>query len=801
MSAVDADLDATRKHGAPVRVGENRTAALPRNRARLAPVFVIVNTTMLWLATIIATSALWPIYRDSALVVLVAVALVVGSAVAIAGAILRWGSPVVMLATIIAFLVVGVPVAVPTKAQYGVFPTFEGLLDLVTGVALSWKQLLTISLPVADYQALLVPALVLVLVTVVVGLTIALRARRGEPAVLAPIALFILATAFGPNFPSRPLDAPIALLVVVLLWITWLRWYRRRAAIRLLLNQSAAATGAAVVSPRGEPGLPGVRTTLATLLILAIASAGAVAIVGWLPPTADRTVLRTAIQPPFDPRNYVSPLSGFRKYFTEPTVSSVLFRVTGLPKDGRIRIATMDTYDGVVYAVGSSALTSESGSFTRVPSAYDQSGVKGDHVTLGVTIHDYSSVWLPTAGKFESVDFSGTRAGALRDAFYYNDVSGTAAVIGGVESGDSYTLKAVLPDQPTTSEISTLQPGSATVPKAKSVPDALTAKLEEYVGKVQGAGPRLAAMLSGLAAEGYISHGIGADEPASRSGHAADRISELMTAPRMVGDAEQYAVAAALMADDIGFPTRVVFGFVPSGGTVTGADVSAWIEVNTAQYGWVTIDPTPPFREIPPEQPEDNTQVTRPQTIVPPPVTQSETFDRPSTPDTQQDLPPDLDQVLQFVLGLLRVGAWVLVGVAIVLAPFIVVIAAKLRRRRLRRSAPNIVDRISGGWQEFEDSVIDHGISPAASATRSEVASIAGGQQSQVLAAVADRAVFSPGEPDAADADSVWRAVDELEASLDEGLTRWQRIAVRISLRSLGGYSVRTLFRDKRNAP
>ena len=38
-----------------------------------------------------------------------------------------------------------------------------------------WKQLLTITLPVGSYQALLVPAFLLVLVTVVVGLSLALR--------------------------------------------------------------------------------------------------------------------------------------------------------------------------------------------------------------------------------------------------------------------------------------------------------------------------------------------------------------------------------------------------------------------------------------------------------------------------------------------------------------------------------------------------------------------------------------------------------------------------------------------------
>ena len=94
-----------------------------------------------------------------------------------------------------------------------------------------------------------------------------------------------------------------------------------------------------------------------------------------------------------------------------------------------------------------------------------------------------------------------------------------------------------------------------------------------------------------LKAEGYISHGVGDDEPASRSGHSADRITELLTDQRMIGDAEQYAVTAALMARQLGFPARVVFGFAPEGAggvaRVTGDSVTAWIEVDTAENGWV----------------------------------------------------------------------------------------------------------------------------------------------------------------------------------------------------------------------
>lgn len=754
--------------------------------------FILINTAMLWLATIIASTALWPIYSGTPLIVLIAVALPVGSIIAILGAVFRWPGWLVMLVTIAAFVLVGVPLAVPSKAQFVVLPTLDGLIDLIAGVALGWKQLLTITLPVGDYEALLVPALVLVLLTAVVGLSVALRARHPELAALAPIALFIIGTAFGANYPNRPYDAPIALMVAILFWLVWMRWYRRRAAIRLL----AAASGDGVVSTAApDISTAGLRTVIGAALIMTIASTAAIATAGVLPPTQDRTVLRTSIEQPFDPRDYVSPLAGLRRYLQPALADTVLFDVAGLPEDARVRIATLDTYDGVVFSVGSDKVTSESGSFTRVPYRFDQSAIEGDRVDVSVQLEGYSGVWVPTVGQFESIEFGGANATTLRNSFYYNDTSGTAAVIDGVGTGDSYDLSAVLPVQPSDAQLSELDPGSALVPEATGVPEELTAKLDEYVTGIDGPGERLVAMLDGLAAEGYISHGISDDEPPSRSGHAADRIAELLSSPRMIGDAEQYAVAAALMARDIGYPSRVVFGFDPSSDRVTGSDVTAWIEVSTAQFGWVSIDPVPPVREIPEELPDETSQVSRPPTIVTPPVVESERLDRQTAPDSEQELPADLDPVLQALLAVLRVLGWLAVVAAIVVAPFLVIIAAKVRRRRLRRTAPTAIERISGGWQEFEDAVVDHGLSPAASATRSEVASIAGGVRSQVLAAVADRAIFSPDEPPESDVESVWHAVDELRGSLGHGLTRWQRLKAGISLRSLGGYSVRKLFK------
>ncbi len=759
--------------------------------------FVIVNTLLLWAATAIAASALWPIYQDVRFITLVAVTTVLGTIVAILGAVFRWKSFVVMLAGFAVLLAAGVPLAVPDQAIAGFLPSLDGIRELLAGVALGWKHLLTIALPVGDYQALLVPAFVLVLTSTIVALSIALRAKWGELGVLPPIAMFVAAIAFGPETVPWPVPGALAMLAVVLLWLIWRRWRKRRESIRSLTR----ATDLAGSESSGDSGV-GARTLLAGGVLLAVAAAASIGAASALPPTGDRDVLRTTIEQPFDPRAYPSPLAGFRKYLRDDRVRDTVFTVTGLPANGRIRIATLDSYDGIVYAVGSEQVDSASGSFVRIPSGVDQSATEGDPVEVEVTIGAYDGVWLPTVGRFERVDFGGDRAGRLRDAFYYNDTSGTAAVIGGLGSGDSYRLDALLPSQPTEAQLGGATPGSADVPRLGDLPDELALTLDGYVQGIDDPGERLIAALSALKEEGYISHGLDPDDPPSRSGHAADRITELFTAPRMISDAEQYAVAAALMARQLGFPARVVFGFVPEDGgasvDIRGEDVTAWIEVSTAEFGWVTLDPVPEERPIPEEEPEDPTQVARPQSIVPPPPDRADADQNQSTPDSEREEPDAIDPVLLAILGVLRVAGLVLAIAGVLMAPFLFIIAAKIRRRRLRRSSPDTLQRIRGGWDEFADTVVDHGYSPPASATRSELAAVVGTLPSRVLAAVADRAVFSPGDPQPEDADHVWDAVGELRAVLDGNVNRRQRVKALISLRSLGGYSVRNLIKGAR---
>ncbi|PJJ61563.1 transglutaminase-like domain-containing protein [Compostimonas suwonensis] len=764
--------------------------------------FVIANALATLLAVAVSSSTLWPIYRDGSFLVLVAVAAVVGVVIAILGAVFRWPSYLVVVVSVLAYLVMGVPLAIPSEAVAGVLPTPGGILDLLAATALGWKQLVTISVPVGDYQALLVPALVVVFGASVVSLTIALRSRYRELAAVPPVVVFLVGIAFGPQSVLAPVLQGLALLVVLLGWVVALRWQRRAAAIRRLAEQST--------SPLTDRRTGGARTAVGAVLVVAVAVvAGAGATVA-VATTTERDVVRSHVEQPFDPRAYPSPLAGFRSYLQAERSTEPMLTVAGLPEGGRLRIATMDSYDGIVYAVGGGDPQSDSGSFARVPYQLDQSALSGEQAQIEVTVDAYSGVWVPGIGQLEQIEFQGPRAERLGDAFYYNDLTGTGVVVGGLAAGDAYSARSIVLPAVGADGAGSLEPGDAVLPALGEVPDELATVLDDVTAGQQTPGGKLAAALAFLASDGYISHGVAENEPASRSGHSVDRLRQLLTEVPMLGDQEQYAVLAAIMARKLGFPARVVIGFDPSspavaradaaasasdGGpvTLTGADISAWIEVQDSARGWVTIDPNPALRDIPEKQPDEATQVARPQSVVDPPPeeTNREQDDTPPR-NSEEDPPPAPDTFLAILLAVLTIGGWSLLALAILVSPFLAVIIAKVRRRRLRRTVDDPVGRIDGAWREFADAAVDHGFEPPPSATRSEIAATVGGMRPLVLASVSDRADFSPDATSDHDASQVWLAVDELRRWLGAHKTRWQRLRALVSLRSLGGYSGRS---------
>lgn len=746
---------------------------------------VVINGVVLAVAIGVAISTLWPVYQGTAFIIAAGGGTLLGLTIATLGARWRASALIVMLATIAGYLVFGVPLAVPSGAIFGVLPSITGLTDLLSGAALSWKQLLTIVTPVGSYQALLVPVFILTLLAAVVGMTIALRAKYGELAVLAPIVLFVAAILLGPTTAFAPIETALVLAILLVFWAMWMQRTRRAAAVAKLAQRAPHLQESALTRR-----ITRTRTVLTAAVILALAVAGGAAASVALPASAPRDVLRRHAEQPFDPRDYPSPLSAFRSYLLPDQVDRTLMTVSGLPADGHIRLASLDTYDGIVYSVGSAEVTSASGSFTRLPYRLDQSGVPGDEVRISVTIDGYRGVWVPGVGKLASIRFASDDAAKLTDAFYYNDLGATGAIVGGLSNGDAYSSTAIVPEA--IDDLGSLRPGTAVLPPILVEPDGLRDALAAWVNVDDSPGDQLAEMIAGMRRDGYVSHGLSPDEPPSRSGHAADRITQLVTDQPMLGDGEQYAVAAALMARLIGFPARVVVGFVPAvSGTgaavaVTGSDIAAWIEVQDSSGVWRSVDPNPEVRPVPDKEPEKPTVVSRPQVVVPPPPEDPRQQEDPAVP---QKVPEDDkqagDPVIAALLFAATIAGWVVLGAAIILGPFLAVIVAKMRRRRLRRRARSAVGRIEGGWREFSDIALDRGFELPLTGTRAETAGVVGGMRPLVLATAVDRAVFAPGEPSEEDVTRVWQEVDGLQESLDTPLSTFQRWRAAVSLRSL----------------
>ncbi|MGB3376681.1 MAG: transglutaminase-like domain-containing protein, partial [Microbacterium sp.] len=527
------------------------------------------------------------------------------------------------------------------------------------------------------------------------------------------------------------------------------------------------------------------------LVVAGVAGAGLGAVAS---PAAPRHVFRDTIIPPFNIRDYVSPLQAFRKNVRDE-VDKTLFTVTGLPKGARVRLAAMDDWDGVVYNVTDGG-PGTSSAFTPLRSNM-AADVEGAPATLQFVIDDYSGVWVPGPEDVQQITFDGDRAEDLRRSGFHNSATGTTVVTAGLKKGDTYVIDGVFPKAPTDEQLGDTPIVKMKLPELHNVPDDLSTLAAETVTDAETPIAQVRALETYLSKSGFFSHGLGSQAHLSRAGHTAERIATLIGGDQMVGDDEQYAVTMALMARAIGIPARVAMGYYPKkdsddGGVfkATGDDVHAWVEVNFTGYGWLPFDPTPPEDQVPQDQNTKPKVDPKPQVLQPPPPPQ-EPVDLPPTVPDDREAEDDTPNILGIIGLILAIGGVSLLVLLILSSPFIVIGAWKAAKRRKRRNADTAPDRISGGWDELTDRAIDYGARLTPGATRiEEAATVSTTLALPTATTLADRAdgdVFGPGEPTQEDVDAFWAEVDDAVGGMGREAGFWKRTKARLSLRSLTG--------------
>jgi len=223
---------------------------------------------------------------------------------------------------------------------------------------------------------------------------------------------------------------------------------------------------------------------------------------------------------------------------------------------------------------------------------------------------------------------------------------------------------------------------------------------------------------------------------------------------------------------------------------VIGDDISAWIEVETAEYGWVPIDVTPDRSREPVEEQLGITikDVAVPNPPPPPPPAPDELTTPPLGDEDELDDDAaddtEADRSVPVALAVLGLSAGLgLAGVIVVAVVGAAVMLLK-RGRTSRRRTSEPASAIAGAWNEIIDRYADAGVEFAEQRTpRESVASFLRDQPAAArsaddlrrLADSVDRSAFHPQPAGPEDAAAAWIHCDQAIIQLSVGRSRTER--------------------------
>ena len=675
-----------------------------------------------------------------------------------------------------------------------------GFAHLYDGIAHGPAQILSYALPLVSPRTLLVAPVTLCWIAgTVVGECVA-RAWHSLLAYVTLLVTFGLAYAASVrgitgNADGRRYDTLLAagLLLTLLLMRGAQAW----------IEQDLDAETA---QPDGVLPLRGL--VIAAVLSVVVALVAAVSVQSSAfsgPPAAP------ARTPPLDRGTTLSPVgfvAGLRP--SEPSSSArTLFTVTlDRRASSYIGVADVDTYDG------------DGWSFRRtfrpsggvVPADTDPGlHPQGATVTQQYRIASGAlagGAWMPFLYRPEAV------TGASVDV---DTASGMVVPAGRLRAGSTYTVRSAA----THGDISTL-PASASIatstpPTYLSVPAAVGQSLGTVVTSLAdethtSSNNQLAFLqaltqdlrthytLSGGPATPTPSASPSASPPASPTGTNTSvasggtgfaNVLASILGPTRAATPEQYATLVALVARQIGVPSRVVTGFRLSRSTsvsagthrVTTAQAWTWVEIPVQGQGWVVLDPSPATYGAQKTSPGAS---ARPSPSPTPTVTPNGLVTQSSNGNAVAPKSSTGDS------STISPTSWTVLIIAIVLASgalvlLLLVLRKRLRVRRRRRSR-DPRRRLVGAWQEGLDVLVEAGLPDLSTLTSAEVADRTQLQfgdetavQARYLGDSANAAIFSPASRIGdTDADAAWRAEAVLRRAVRGRLSWPQRVSAQL---------------------
>ncbi|MDO5066797.1 MAG: DUF3488 and transglutaminase-like domain-containing protein [Propionibacteriaceae bacterium] len=728
-----------------------------------------------WLLMIPGVLAFQPVFSGWGGYVPALVGVTTGVLLAVVAATLHFGPALWAGGVLLCYLLLGGPIAAPETVSAGFLPTLATVRRLIVLTWESWSEILTVAIPAADIPGPAAAPLLLGLVSATVFVGVLLRTRLVVAPLLVPVIWLGAGIAFGIRNTPTAWWLGAALGVGFLLWTTTHRLSRRRDVNARFLVRRA----------RGLSGTVWQAFTAGVVILVAASVALGVNIASSV---VDRQVLRDHVTPPLNLSDYPSPLTKFR-YYEVNLEDEVLFTVDSPPQGGRLRLAVMDDWDGVVFNV-----SQDSRRYLRVGREMPWQP-QGELVETTITAEGYSDVWVPSFGEPARVEFTGPQSETVGRSLHLNQDTAQLLTTAGIASGNGVEMVSTN-QAPLSAEARSSLAGRGIGPVAPGrfplIPEVLSETGRRWVETAATPYEQLSIIEEKLRTEGRFSDGRNND---SRAGHTAERLAFMFNSDQYVGDDEQYAVAMALMASQLGIPVRVVLGFYPEEALapgqswqVRGAHAHVWVEANIDGAGWVSFDPTPPRDQLP--NPDNTVPKPQPKPRVESPPLPPERYEdeQVQTEEEKVDLKEPEEEAGDLGPLLLAIGIG-LGSLLLLMSPLLLIVAWKLRRRRRRRARGSVADQIAGAWGEVVDRARDLGFVAVRGSTRRETAEELQRDYPDLgiepLATRVDAEVFGAEEPDQQVRDETWREADVLRHSLLMTRPWYARAGAFFSLKSL----------------
>ena len=659
------------------------------------------------IATITASLSVLPLFDSGRWIIPTLLSVLLMSVVGAASRAVALPAPLQPILQLLALLTLLTVMFVQPAAALGIFPgpVALGELQELARVALTEAEAALAPVPTTDNLIFLaVGGIGLVALTVdTIGVTLRLPALAGVPLLLV---YALPAAVIRGGVPWWLL--PLAIIGWLLLLAAdarddaraWGPLLGRRAPVR------DASSG-----PRSHPRArrPRAATAGAALQVALIAVVAALllptAIPGlsepvWVSPSGDR--------PGIGGQGSVSvdPFASLRRDLVDNPEREVLRYRTDSDGDSYLRLVSLDVFDGVTWRASEAPV--------RVPitdplGAPDLSGVSRiAESTWEVRISDLDNAQLPVPYAGSAITSLGE---PLDERWTWDPQTRTVGGIG-VSSRNAEYAVASYDIDPTRAELrdATRRAPDPLLPYLR-LPDDISPQLaliaDEVTANAQTPYARAQALVDFFTENGGFSYSTNVITPPG-----ADPLESFLD--ERIGYCQQFAGTMALMAREVGIPSRVVIGF--TGGRLTddgeyvvqARNAHAWPELWFDGIGWVWFEPTPRVGAgvVQPDYSRDRADRDAPDAPVPSQAPEPVAPDAAAPAAGSAASGPPLLLVLAGLAGIVLLAA----------LPSIIV----AWRRRRRTSRPDGRERIEATWLELGDSITDLGWSWSSASTPRE---------------------------------------------------------------------------------